>query len=253
MVNKNTRLESGDRLLTILECFTLEKPEWGVSELSDHLQIYKSVVHRALTTLKSRGYIVQNNQTQKYSLGIKLFELGMIVANQMDIRIISKPIMDELVKSTEETIMLTIVEGFEGMCIEKVESPKSIRSTSPLGKKVPLHAGAATKILMANLPPESIETIIAKGLERYSENTVCDPDELLEQLKTIKAAGYCISYGEYDYGSIAVAASITNYEGTVVGSLSITGPEFRMQNNIELLLSQCISAARTISQALGAK
>ncbi|WP_411502399.1 IclR family transcriptional regulator [Brevibacillus centrosporus] len=143
MENKKTaKLETGDRILKILECFTLDKPEWGVSELSEHLQVYKSVTHRALVTLENRGFVKQNPVNQKYALGIKLFELGMIVANQMNLRSIAKPIMEELCEQTNETVMLMIVDHLEGICIEKVESSQSVRYTSPMGKRVPLHAGA---------------------------------------------------------------------------------------------------------------
>ncbi|WP_301169681.1 IclR family transcriptional regulator [Brevibacillus nitrificans] len=254
MENKKTaKLETGDRILKILECFTLDKPEWGVSELSEHLQVYKSVAHRALVTLENRGFVKQNPVNQKYTLGIKLFELGMIVANQMNLRSIAKPIMEELCEQTNETVMLMIVDHLEGICIEKVESSQSVRYTSPMGKRVPLHAGATTKILMAYLPEDSIRQIIANGLQSYTKYTVCDPDELLRELAVIREQGYSISANDFSLGGMGIAVPIQDYTGNVVAGLSISGLELRMSKESDRLVWLCQQAAFEISKRMGSR
>ncbi|MED1954178.1 IclR family transcriptional regulator [Brevibacillus centrosporus] len=254
MENKKTaKLETGDRILKILECFTLDKPEWGVSELSEHLQVYKSVTHRALVTLENRGFVKQNPVNQKYALGIKLFELGMIVANQMNLRSIAKPIMEELCEQTNETVMLMIVDHLEGICIEKVESSQSVRYTSPMGKRVPLHAGATTKILMAYLPEDSIRQIIANGLQSYTKYTVCDPDELLRELAVIREQGYSISANDFSLGGMGIAVPIQDYTGNVVAGLSISGLELRMSKESDRLVWLCQQAAFEISKRMGSR
>lgn len=253
VVKKTAILETGDRILQLLECFNLTKPEWGVTELSKKLDLNKSVIHRMLVTLEKRGYVTQNPVTKKYSLGLKLFELGMIVAEQMNLRTVAKPIMEELAYKTGETVILEVVDGLEGLCIEKVESSQSMKCTSQVGKRVPLYAGAPTKSLMAYLPEEKISKIIERGMQNLTKYTVTDRDELLEQLKTICKQGYCITYGEVDLGSMGISFPIRNYEGKVIASLSLVGPEFRMADKTEQLLMLCKNAAETISQRLGAK
>ncbi|MCS7462132.1 IclR family transcriptional regulator [Paenibacillus doosanensis] len=251
-VKKTAILETGDRILRMLECFTAEKPEWGVTELGEHLGLYKSVVHRMLVTLEHRGFVIQNPVTQKYTLGIKLFELGTIVANRMSLRTVAKPIMEKLCESTGETVMLMIIDGLEGICIEKVESSQSVRYTSPLGKRVSLHAGATTKILMANLPPDKINQIISGGLQKYTEYTIVDPSELLDHLQTIREQGYCISSNDFSLGGMGIAVPIRDHTGEVIAGLSISGLEFRMSKITDELLQQCQNAAKLISQRLGA-
>ncbi|KIL38767.1 hypothetical protein SD70_24390 [Gordoniibacillus kamchatkensis] len=246
-------LETGDRMLRMLECFTIEKPEWGVTELSEYLGLYKSVVHRMLVTLEHRGFVVQHPLTQKYTLGIKVFELGVVAGNQLNLRTLSRPIMEELCESTKETVMLMIVDGLEGICIEKVESSQSVRYTSPLGKRVPLHAGATTKILLAYLPQDKINQIISGGLPKFTDYTISDPDELLRQLKDIREQGYCISANDFSLGGMGIAVPIRNHEGDVVAGLSISGLEFRMSPIADSLLRQCQAAADHISKRLGAR
>ncbi|MBE3580657.1 MAG: IclR family transcriptional regulator [Thermoanaerobacteraceae bacterium] len=248
---KTARLEIGNRLLTLLECFTFDKPEWGVTELSERLGLYKSVVHRMLVTLESRGFVSQDPATKKYRLGIKVFELGMVVASQMDLRKVAKPVMEELAAKTGETVLLEVVDELQGLCIEKVESPQSMKCTSQVGKRVPLYAGAPTKVLMAYLPEEIIDKIIGQGLERFTEQTVVDPDELLRQLAVIRQQGYCISWGEMDIGSVGIACPIWNHEKRVVAALSIVGPEIRIRERVEEFLSYCRDAAEEISRQVG--
>lgn len=248
---KTAILETGDRILRMLECFTIEKPEWGVTELSEHLGLYKSVVHRMLVTLEHRGFVNKNAVTQKYELGIKLFELGTIVANRMSLRTVAKPIMEDLCESTGETVMLMIADGLEGICIEKVESPQSVRYTSPLGKRVSLHAGATTKILLANLSPDKINKVISRGLQKYTEYTIVDPAELLDHLQTIREEGYCISSNDFSLGGMGIAVPIRDHTGEVIAGLSISGLEFRMSKITDQLLLQCQNAAELISKRLG--
>ncbi|MFD2616213.1 IclR family transcriptional regulator [Terrilactibacillus laevilacticus] len=250
---KTAILETGDRILRILECFNSEKTEWGVTELSDYLGLYKSVVHRALVTLENRGFVTKNPISQKYFLGIKLFELGMVVAGQMNLRTIARPFMEDLCEFAKETVMLMIIDGLDGICIDKVESSQSVRYTTPLGKRVPLHAGATTKILMAYLSEEKINKIVARGLKRFTPYTVCDSSELIKQLQLIKEKGYCISSNDFSLGGMGIAVPVYDYTGNVVAGLSISGLEIRMRENKEQLLLECQKAADRISKRLGAR
>jgi IclR family KDG regulon transcriptional repressor len=252
MISKaSAKLETVDRILVLLECFTDEKPEWGVTELSEEMGLYKSVVHRMLTTLGRRGYVIQNPQTKRYALGIKLFELGMLVGRQMNLISIARPVMKKLGERTNETVLLSIVDSLSGVCIEKIESTQSIKSTSQLGKRVPLYAGAPTKLLLAYLSSEAIESVIASSLVAYTEQTIVDPERLKNELDEIRRQGYCVTYGELDLGSAGVSFPIRNYEGKIIASLSVVGPEFRMKDDMRTYWEHCREAAHVISRQTG--
>ncbi|MFB5677142.1 IclR family transcriptional regulator [Paenibacillus terreus] len=247
------KLETAHRMLLLLECFTDAKPEWGVTELSEELGLYKSVVHRMLSTLEGRGYVSQNPVTKKYSLGLKLFELGMVVARGMNLRTIAQYPLKTLAEQTGETVLLTVVDGQAGVCVEKFESHESIKSTSQLGKRVPLYAGAPTKLLLAYLPEEEREAIIRAGLSAFSPFTDTDPDRLRESLAKIRGQGYSWTFQEVDMGSVGIAFPVRNHEEQVIASIAVLGPEFRMESKMERCHSACGAAAEAISRNLGSK
>jgi len=251
MSGKKSILETGDRILRLLDCFTEEHLEWGVTELSKELELNKSVVHRMLVTLENRNFLKQDPQTKKYSLGLKLFELGMIVSTQMDLLNIAKPIIHELSSKTNETTLIHVVNDSKGLCVAIEESTLGVKSTSQLGARVPLYAGAPTKVLMAYLTKEQINNIIDKGLETFTGNTIVDPDQLKKDLKTIREKGFNVSTGEIDFGSKAITFPIRNYKSEVIASISIVGPEFRMEDKIDEYTYYCKEAAELISKKLG--
>lgn len=247
------KLETADRMLQLLECFSDAKTEWGVTELSEELGLYKSVVYRILSTLEGRGYVQQNPENKKYSLGLRLFELGMLVGRQMNVRTLAKPEIDKLAGETGETVLLMIVDGLYGVCIEKMESGEAIKSTSQLGKRVPLYAGAPTRVLMAYLPEEQIDAVIDAGLVPFTNTTLADADKLKADLARIRESGYCWSFGEMDLGSMGIAFPIRNHEEQVVASIAVLGPQFRMEHKQENCQRRCAEAAREISAKLGSK
>lgn len=246
-------IESIKRAIQILNSFTIKEKELGVTELSRRLNLHKSTIHRILITLEDEGFIVKNQITQKYYLGIKLFELGHIVQNQMEIRTYALPIMKELAQETEESIDLNIISDDKRVSIEKIESPHDIRRIIQLGKSLPLYCGSSGKALLAFLPDEEIDRFIKKEkLVKLGPNTITDPKKLKEHLKEIKGKGYAISFEERVLGSASIAAPILDYSGKVIASLSVSGPISRFnEKKIPPFISLVKEAADRISSLLG--
>ena len=107
---KKEKIKSIDKALDLLEFLSVNEQETGITEISKKLHMGLSTVHRILTTLKSRGYVIQNQQTTKYRLGIKLFELGCAVQSTRRLVEITKPYLKQLSQSTSETANLAILE-----------------------------------------------------------------------------------------------------------------------------------------------
>jgi len=242
--------QSLQRALTLLSCFSFEKPEWGVTELALKLNEHKSVIHRILTTLLNAEFLRQDPVTKKYRLGLKFFELGMIAAEDMQLRKVAYPIMVDLHEKTGETVMLLVAEGRECLCIDKVQSQEGIQCTSRIGKRTPLHVGFS-KALLAYLPEPKVKETVMGGLQKFTDRTVTDPAILLQQLDEIRKNGYVITCGEMDEGSMCVGVPIKGYSGFVVGALSVVGPEFRMRPKISNTLALALQAAQTISRYMG--
>jgi DNA-binding IclR family transcriptional regulator len=205
-------------------------------------------------TLIKYGFLQENNGTAQYSLGLNALRLGLLAQQQLNISIIARPFMKELSLLTKETVLLTAVNGTKGIVLDRVESEEPIRySLFQPGANIPLHAGASSKILMAYLPEEEWDLIIAKeGLKRYTPNTITNVNKLKAHLREIRKKGYAFSDQEVDKDVRAVAAPILNGRGELVAGLSVAGPAYRINKK---KISSCgklvIKYAQKISLNLG--
>lgn len=225
-------IQSIDRALQVVELFSLEKPEWGVTEISKALNIYKSNVHNVLTTLAERGFIIKDSRTDKYKLGIKFFELGSVVIKNMNLRKIAHPYMEKLLKEFNETVHLGILVEGEILSIEQEESGQSLSPRIFIGKRTPLHCTGVGKAIMAYLPKDKFAFIIKEmGIPRYTENTISNEEELEKELEKIRKQGYAVDNMEHEEGVRCVAGPIRDYTGKASASLSVSGPAFRINEN----------------------
>ncbi|MBA3061393.1 MAG: IclR family transcriptional regulator [Atribacteria sp.] len=246
-------IQSIKRAIQILNSFTPQEKELSITELSKKLNLHKSTIHRIFVTLEDESLVVKNQITQKYRLGIKLFELGHLVQDQMEIRAYALPIIKELAQKTEESVDLNILSDGKRVSIEKIESPHDVRRIIQLGKSLPLYCGGSGKALLAFLPDEEIDEILHKEeLIPLGPNTITNPVQLKKHLKEIRRKGYAISFEERILGSASIAAPILDYKGKVVASLSISGPTTRFtKKKVPILISLVKEAAQKISTSLG--
>jgi len=246
-------IESIKRAIQVLNSFKLKEKELGVTELSKKLNLHKSTIHRILVTLEDEGFVVKNQFSQKYHLSIKLFELGYIVQNQVEIRSVALPIMKELAKKTEESVDLNIISDGKRVSIEKIESTQDIRHIIQLGKSLPLYCGGSGKVLLAFLSDEEIDKFITQEkLEKLGPNTITDPIKLKEHLKQIRENGHAISFEERVKGSVSIGAPILDYSGKVIASLSVSGPISRFtKKKISLYVPLIKEAVDRVSSLIG--
>lgn len=250
---RTSTIQSVDKALDILCSFSVEEPELGITELASKLGLYKSTIHRILKTLEDRGFIVQNFENQKYRLGFKLFDLGNAVVSRLEVKDVALPLMKELSAKTRETVTLNIIDNDQRVCIEKVESSEAVRNFVQIGGRNPLYLAASGKVLLAFLPNEEIERIIAsKDLGVTVLGQLIKQDTLRSELQLIRQRGYAISKSERSLGSTSVAAPIRNHDGTVVAGISVSGPESRF-NEVTLgsIISEVMETAKRISNRLG--
>jgi len=246
-------IESIKRAIQILKSFTVNEKEFGITELSKKLKLHKSTIHRIVITLEDEDFLLKNQLTQKYSLGIRLLELGYIVHDQIEVRSCALPIMKELAQKTGESVDLNIISDNKRVSIEKIESSQDIRKIIKIGKILPLYCGGSGKALLAYLPEEKIGNFTKEvKLEKLGPNTITDPKKLKEHLKQIRKNGYAISFEERVLGSVSIGAPIFDYSGKIVASLSVSGPISRFpKNKILCYVSSVKEASLKISSLLG--
>lgn len=231
-----------NRLVTILDCFSSDRPTWSLTELCAHLGLPKSTLHRFLTGLEAHGILRRDPGDMRWRLGYRLFTWGSLAVESTGLRHIARPVMHELVDATGETAILTVYGDQEVICIEKVETRHPVRVALQVGNRRPPHAGASSKVLMAFLPPEEIQAIIRdKGLPRLCTYTITDAETLRVELARIREQGYAESCEETDPGAWGVATPIMDRHGGVVAAIGIAGPLSRYS---EQAASQAIALCR---------
>lgn len=251
-MSKRPSVKTVDRLVRVLDCFSSQRPTWSLAELSAHLRLPKSTLHRFLVSLESYGILRRDSADKRWRLGYRLFIWGSLAAESTGLRHIARPIMRDLVAATGETVVLTVYQGQEVVCIEKVETSHSVRLTLDVGTRRPPHAGASSKVIMAYLPEEEIQAVICdRGLPKLCTNTITDPDELMAELAGIREHGYAESHEETDLGAWGIATPIRGRNGDVVAAIGIAGPSSRFTDGLtQRYVMLCRQAAQRISALL---
>jgi DNA-binding IclR family transcriptional regulator len=227
--------------------------EQGVSELSRALKLNKSFTHRSLATLEHLGYLRQTPPKGAYVPTLRIFNLAsQVPALVLPIQIIH-PFLEELSRQFRETINLAVLDGGGVVYIDKVESSETLRMDLAVGRKVPAHCTALGKVLLANLPVDSLRQVLKQGLTRYTKKTITDEKKYEEELGKIKRLGYAIDDEELNLGVRCIAVPLYSYKERAVAAISIAGPSVRMTvRNLKQLVQPLKNASRRISYQLGA-
>ncbi len=252
MGSKRTyHIQSVARAFLILESFK-ENPAMGVTELAKSLALNKSTVYHLLATLVSLGYIEQDEE-RKYSMSLKVFELGSVVVNRMELKKEALPLLKELSQLTQETVNLVTLVDHEVIYIEKIESQDAIRINTQVGRKVGLYCSAVGKVILAFLPEERRETILNKiEFKAITPHTILSKDELLKELERIREKGYGVDNEEIFVGIKCIAAPILDQSSEVAAAISLTSPLHRINEKKEERLGALVmDVASKISRRLG--
>jgi IclR family transcriptional regulator, KDG regulon repressor len=237
-------------ILNLLE----KRTNLPVAEISSLLNIPKSTAYKYLVALRECRLIDYERGSGGYRLGMRLFELGAAVQQELNLDRFARPYMEELCAQIDETVGLTILDGHFNVYMDRVEAKNRDGIVLLLRKGIRrlLHAGAAGKILLAYQPEKAIERFLQEEtLSPYTDKTVTDPQELRRQLRVIRKQGYALSREEINIGVMAFAAPIYNHEGQTVAGLVVAAPIQRVNDQKkEEILRAVVLYAGEMSQRL---
>lgn len=247
---RENNVRSINRALRILKCFNWNEREFTLTEIAKKLDLPKSTVLRLLATIESEGFISKNIKTNHYKLGNTMYYLGLIAKGSIDLKQISNPIMEEICRTTKETVNLYLLDNLEKVCFNQVESPLAIKRYVRIGERSPIWYGATGKTILAYLD-ESVWHDMEKELKRFTKKTIVDPHEFIDELIKIRDRGYAVSVGEKESDVGCVAAPIFDNSGKIIGCASISGPNYRFPKDTDYFVSLIVDGARIISNKLG--
>ncbi len=252
-VLETKNVKSAGKLLAVLECFSSVDKRLSVGEIARRTDLPRSTAHRLIMALKEIGFLEQDRSRDEYRLGIKLFELGSIVLNNMDLHREAPPFIDALTAATRESVHLCVFDGLRMVFVERSTGGRSGENNATITMEAsPCHCTGVGKAALAFQPPIVIERVIALGLSAYTRNTITDPDRLRAELATIRERGYAFDRGEIEIDRNCVAAPIRDSSGKVFAAMSCTGPAGRMPpERLEELAPIVVNHADSISWRLG--
>ena len=213
------------RGLSILEVFSLERPEWGIRELGRELGFHPTTVFRLVATLQGAGYLEQDTETRRYLLGPKVMKLATMYEQLNPLPTVARRVFESYADQFEHNFYLGTLYQYDVVYVAVLDGRGPIKIATDLGAVTGLHSTAIGKILLAFQDDEfTLGFLEASGLPSFTPRTITDPAILWEQIREIRERGYALNDGEELEDVAAVGVPVYDQTGRVIAALSLAYP-----------------------------
>ncbi len=248
-----SRPNSIEKALDILLAFTPYNQELGTGEISRMLGLHKATASRILRTLAEKGFLQQDPESRKFSLGPAASDLGRAYNNGLssNLVVMAKPHIDELRNALGETVVLEVLSGESTVMAYVAEGPQRVRIAGTVGDRLPAHAAAGAKAILAFSPLEVVERAIGEELQPFTARTITSRKAYIRELATIRRQGFSLDREEIDVGINAVGAPVFDREGRAAAAVVVAGPAQRVRGEKDsALVRKVMKTAALISERL---
>jgi DNA-binding IclR family transcriptional regulator len=248
----SSHVKSLDRAIDVLEALAQYPDGVTITGLASSIRLPKSSVFRVLSTLRERGYVLQNQASERYSLGFRFLSLARAVAQEGDLRNVATEYLHRLRDETGETVHLAVPVGFSMIYIDKVESARLVRLASRIGDVANLHCTGLGKAYLAALPESERKAIVANlTLERRTSRTHTDKEMLLKELDRCGRQDFAIDDVENEEGVRCVGAAVRTHRGEPIAAISVSAPSSRFSKKLAVAAGPVVArSALDISRHL---
>jgi IclR family KDG regulon transcriptional repressor len=242
-------IQKAGELLTL---FDREHNEWGVREVAVKLEMAKSSAHDLMSSLAKLGFLTKT-EDNRYRLGWRLVTLSETLLATTELRKESHAVLEDLAMEYQETIHLAILDDTQAVYVDKLEGRQAVRvELTSLGARLYAHCSALGKVLLAFKDEEQVRSIIkTAGLPRFTDHTITDEEDLIQNLVKIRKQGFAYDLEEILPDLCCVAAPIYDHSGNVIAAISMSIPAFRFRRSQTDFRDGVIRAAKNISKRLG--
>ena len=242
-----------DRALHILGVFTLEQPELTLSEISMRTDLSPSTALRLLSILTQYGYIERSPDTDRFRIGVGMFERGSIYIQSTTLEAEATPVLETLARMTNHTASLAVLDRTEIVHIAVIQPERAIRYFAPVGQREAAHCTGLGKVLLAGLSDQAVEDVVAqRGLSRRTDRTITTFTALQAHLAQVKKQGYAIDNEESMVGLRCVAAPVFDDRNRLVAAVSSSGQSAEFNDSsLPHLIRLVQDAALSVSLRLG--
>ena len=256
MKDSNGSVQSIDRVLDILETLSAAPQGLTLSDLAAATSLHASTAHRLLASLANRGYVRKDAENGKYRLTLRLYEISRRVSTVLNLFSASKPLLEKLSNDVKEIVHLVERDGNEVVYLHKFEPLlRPISITSSVGLHNPMYCTGVGKAILATLPGDELEDIWThSNVQKLTDKTITDLEELRSQLVEVRANGYAIDDEENELGVRCVAVAIPGPDGRAESAFSISGlAPYMTPERIRRIATLALDARTDILADLGLK
>lgn len=254
MEETGSQIQVIDRAVALMRALAAADEPLGLRDLARRVELSPSTTRRILASLAYHGLCEQTAEGT-YRLGLALFELGSRVQADLDIRTRSLPALQRLSDQSHLTAFICVQRGDRAIAIERIDGRYAFSLALTVGGSLPLHAGGASRALLAYLPEEEVRQLLEAGpRERFTERTLTDLEEILADLREVREQGYAVSDEDVTPGVAALGMPVFSHlsDDRPAAAVSIAGlvPHVLGEGR-ERLLELLGETATEISRELG--
>lgn len=238
--------------MSVLELFSPSRKEIGVVDAANLLGLGKGTLSRWMSAMEAAGFLDRDAVSLRYRLSARMAVIGEMARDATSLQRLAAAELQWLATTTGETSNLAVLVGAEAMNLSAVESPRPIMHTGWVGRRLPVHATAAGKSLLAWHDPAELRRMLPAALPRLAARSITTLADFLVELAKVREQGYSVAWAEMEDDLAAVGAPVRNHTGRVVGALTIGAPISRVPPDRLQLCSDAVQqAAGSLSEQLG--
>jgi len=252
--NSPPQIKILDKTFQILELFSTEYPSWTLIGVTEETGLPKTTVHRILTVLQDKNILSQDVDSEQYRLGPLALQIGRRAMAQIDIRRITRPVLNDLSARTGETAILMMLSPLRDsvICTLQINNNPGLRLMMEDGQHVPLHAGGSAKAVLAFMHDDEVKNALSNTMDKLTHKTITDRVLIEKELERIRHYGYATSVEEISEGAAGIAMPIFDSSNEVIGSVGIIGPADRfLKLDTGVLVSYLKDSSAEITRNLG--
>jgi DNA-binding IclR family transcriptional regulator len=234
------------KLFAVLDAFGADRPSLTLSEISQRTGIPLSTARRLIQELVVWGAL-ERLPDGNYRIGMRLWEVGSLAPRQRGLRDAALPYMQDLYEAARQNVQLVVLDGVEALCVERIHGRRAVPTELDVGERLPLHATAAGKALLAFSSEDLLTRLREAGLTRFTPHTL-DMEQLKVELRRARRTGVAYSSEERTPGAVGVASPILDRRRKVLGAVGIVAHAGTQMDRFGPAVR---TAAITISRVLG--
>ncbi len=220
-------VRSLSRGLRVLALFSVDSPEWSLSDLARATGLHKATTYRMTRTMESEGFLIFDASTGNYHLGPSVIPMSYLAQKSSEFEKMGKPFLEELAAETGETANLgTEIEG-SFVIIGSVLTSHAFKPSLPTGRVLTDLATSHAKVFVAFKPSAERARFLAKEQVRFTEHTLVSPAEIEAELERVVEEGVAYDLEEHGAGVCSAAAPVRGQSGALIATLSVVAPKER--------------------------